>query len=49
MISRATGGVWIILTLVQNDRENKNKNIRVLAPPGLRLRLPFRDVPMTWI
>ena len=58
IISRATGGVWIILILVQNDPEKKKtetkkqknkqtKNISVLAPPGLRRRLPFRDVPMT--
>ena len=25
IISRTTGGVWIILTLVQNDREKKTK------------------------
>ena len=55
LISRATGGVWIILILVQNDPEKtktknktkQKKNISVFAPPRLRRRLPFRDVPMT--
>ena len=47
IISRATGDVCIIIILVQNDHEKKTKNLSVLAPPGLRRRLPFRDVPMT--
>ena len=42
MFSRATGVVQLILILVQNDRkenktkqkQNKTKNISVLAPPG---------------
>ena len=49
MFSRATGVVWLILILVQNDRERKKekKNTSVFAPPGPCRGLPFRDVPMT--
>ena len=51
IISRATGVVWIILILVQNDREKKTKQktllmVLFLATLGLRQKLTFRDVPM---